>query len=85
MYKVSIKDATFHLKIGLYEEEQFIPNELCFNVTIGQKIALSEISFLDYGTLYACVKNSMQYNEQTLEGVLQRLHAAIEVLQIFIS
>lgn len=79
MYKVSIQDAIFHLKIGLYEEEQFIPNELCFNVTIGQQLALADIHYLDYGTLYACVKESMEYDEQTLEGVLKRLHHAIEI------
>lgn len=77
MYSIAIKNARFHLPIGLYAEEHLLGNEIILNLRLGYKKMPEGIKYIDYVEVYNLVSNIIKKAPPTLEEVLFEIKSVI--------
>lgn len=80
MYSVTLSGLLFHAPLGIYPQEQILGNDLQITVSVTQKEFPEGDTFLDYEKIYFLIEKEVKIPETTLENLLRRILAKIEIL-----
>lgn len=70
MYSIQIKNARFHLPIGIHKEEHLLKNEIILNLKLSYESLPNGIDYIDYIQVYEIASTHIKKAPPTLEEAL---------------
>jgi len=78
MFTVSLKAARFTAYIGLYPQEEILPNQIEIDIAVSTPAHIDDLPMIDYTELHAVASAAVSEPTGLLETVLQRIVTAIQ-------
>ncbi len=75
MYSIQIKNARFHLPMGIHKEEHLLNNEIILNLKLSYESLPDGVDYIDYTKVYDIASMHIKKAPPTLEEALYAIRA----------